>query len=184
MVELATSSPVATALREPRLWRRATLWLAGLGAFFYAGYGFTNWLASLRRDVPVVVFGWESAVPFLAWTIIPYWSTNLLFILSLYLCRSRRELDVQARRLLSAQAIAFVFFVAVPLRVHLRQAGDERRRRLPVRLARRFRPTVQPGALAARRADHRAGGTLCPHPAALGGRRLRPVVRCWSRHPF
>lgn len=114
MGELAT--PAAAAIAAPRLWRRATLWLLGLGAFFYAGYGFTNWLASLRGHVPVVVFGWESAVPFLAWTIIPYWSTNLFFVLSLYLCRTRSELDTHARRLFSAQAVAFAFFIAVPLR--------------------------------------------------------------------
>jgi protein-tyrosine phosphatase/membrane-associated phospholipid phosphatase len=113
--DLATPAAAAAA-SGPRLWRRATLWLAGLGAFFYAGYPLTNWLASLRRDVPVVVFGWESAVPFLAWTIVPYWTTNLFFVLSLYVCRTRRELDVHARRLLSSQAIAFVFFIAVPLR--------------------------------------------------------------------
>jgi protein-tyrosine phosphatase/membrane-associated phospholipid phosphatase len=98
------------------LWRRATLWLAGLGAFFYVGYPLTNWLASQRSDVPVVVFGWESAIPFLAWTIVPYWTTNLFFILSLFLCRTRSELDIHARRLLSAQAIAFACFIAFPLR--------------------------------------------------------------------
>jgi protein-tyrosine phosphatase/membrane-associated phospholipid phosphatase len=87
-----------------------------LGAFFYVGYPLTNWLASQRSDVPVVVFGWEGAIPFLPWTIVPYWTTNLFFILSLYLCRSRSELDIHARRLLSAQAIAFAFFIAVPLR--------------------------------------------------------------------
>lgn len=116
MTELATRASSATRTGEAPLWRRATLWLAGLGAFFYVGYPLTNWLASLRSDVPAVVFGWESAVPFLDWTIIPYWTTNLFFVLSLYLCRTRRELDIHARRLLSAQAIAFVFFIAVPLR--------------------------------------------------------------------
>jgi protein-tyrosine phosphatase/membrane-associated phospholipid phosphatase len=116
LAELVTRGPSETKIGEAPLWRRATLWLAGLGAFFYVGYPLTNWLASLRRDVPVVVFGWENAVPFLAWTIIPYWTTNLFFILSLYLCRTRRELDIHAKRLLSAQAIAFLFFIAVPLR--------------------------------------------------------------------
>ena len=112
----ARTSLTTTVHAEPKLWRRATLWLAGLGAFFYVGYPLTNWLASLRSEVPVVVFGWERAVPFLAWTIVPYWTTNLFFILSLYLCRTRRELDIHARRLLSAQAIAFACFIAFPLR--------------------------------------------------------------------
>jgi protein-tyrosine phosphatase len=114
--ELAPPAASTTAIGEAPLWRRAILWLAGLGAFFYVGYPLTNWLASLRGDVPVVVFGWEHVVPFLAWTIIPYWTTNLFFVLSLFLCRTRRELDTHAKRLLSAQAIAFIFFIVVPLR--------------------------------------------------------------------
>jgi hypothetical protein len=47
---------------------------------------------------------------------VPYWSTHLLFALSFYSCRGRGELDQHARRLLSAQAIAVVCFIAFPLR--------------------------------------------------------------------
>ena len=51
----AAVSPAPTA----RPWRRALLWLALLGPFFFASYGFANWYASTRAQVPVVVFGWE-----------------------------------------------------------------------------------------------------------------------------
>ena len=101
---------------RPPSWRRAAGWLALLGTFFYASYGFSNWLASQRRDVPVVVFDWEHSIPFLAWTIVPYWTTNLFFALSLFLCRNRIELDAHARRLLTAQVIAVACFIAFPLR--------------------------------------------------------------------
>lgn len=116
MTDLAAPAPSAPSLDGPRSWRRATGWLVALGTFFYVSYGFSNWLASQRSDVPVVVFAWERAIPFLAWTIVPYWSTNVFFALSLYLCRSRVELDSHAKRLLTAQVIAVACFIAVPLR--------------------------------------------------------------------
>lgn len=101
---------------EGRPWRRATAWLAGLSVFFYASYSFSNWLASQRAGVPVVVYDWEHAIPFVAWMIIPYWSTNLLFAVSLFFCRSRTELDSHAKRLLTAQVVAVSCFILFPLR--------------------------------------------------------------------
>src|SRR5215510_16088140 len=100
-----------------RPWRRATAWFVLLGILFYVSYGLSNWLASLRANVPAIVFAWEHAVPFLSWTIIPYWSTHVLFALSFYLCRNRTELDSHARRLLTAQVIAVACFIAYPLRI-------------------------------------------------------------------
>ena len=63
---------------------RAALWLALLAPFFYSTYGFANWLASRRDDVGSIVFGWEHDIPFMAWTIVPYWSINLFYGLSLF----------------------------------------------------------------------------------------------------
>jgi protein-tyrosine phosphatase len=109
-------APFLDATSDAPSWQQATGWLAVLATFFYVGYGFSNWLASQRSNVPVVVFDWESTVPFIAWTIVPYWTTNLFFALSLYLCRSRAELEVHARRLLTAEVAAVVCFIAFPLR--------------------------------------------------------------------
>jgi protein-tyrosine phosphatase len=99
-----------------RPWRRALLWLAFLGPFFFASYGFANWLASRRETVAAIVFDWERHVPFAAWTIVPYWSIDFLYGLSLFFCTTRRELDVHGRRLLCAQLICVACFIAFPLR--------------------------------------------------------------------
>lgn len=106
------ASPAPTA----RPWRRALLWLALLGPFFFASYGLANWYASTRAQVPVVVFGWEAGMPFVPWTIVPYWSIDVFYAVSLLLCRQRRELDRHALRLLSAQLIAVSCFLLWPLR--------------------------------------------------------------------
>ena len=105
------------AVEAGRPWRRATLWVILLAVLFYLAYGLSNWLASQRHDVGAIVFAWEHAIPFISWTIIPYWSVHVLFGLSFYFCRTRSELDNHAKRLLTAQVVAVCCFILFPLRV-------------------------------------------------------------------
>jgi hypothetical protein len=101
---------------ERRPWRRAALWLVFLGPFFFASYGFANWLASTRAHTGVIAFAWERAIPFLPWTIVPYWSIDLLYAISLFVCTTRREVDRHGQRLLFIQLVSIAFFIAFPLR--------------------------------------------------------------------
>lgn len=98
------------------LHRRALLWLAGLGPFFFASYGLATWLSAQRSDVGTMVFAWETQMPFWAWTIVPYWSIDLLYALALFVCTRRSELDSLGRRLLTAQVVAVSCFLLWPLR--------------------------------------------------------------------
>jgi len=104
------------AQREAGLWKRAVVWLVLLAPFFFASYGFATWLTAQRDDVGTFVFAWETHMPFWAWTIIPYWSIDLLYGFSLLACLTRRQLDTHALRLFSAQLIAVSCFVLWPLR--------------------------------------------------------------------
>jgi len=99
-----------------RPWRRATVWLVLLGPLFFLTYGWANGLAAARGDVGSIVFAWEQQIPFWAWTILPYWSIDAFYAVSLFICRDRHELDRHALRLLSAQVIAVTCFVLWPLR--------------------------------------------------------------------
>lgn len=101
---------------EPRPWKRATLWLLGLGALFFSSYNATNWLAGQRHDVPFIVFAWESLIPYWPWSIVPYWSIDLFYCVSLFICATQRELDTHARRLLAVQLLSVSIFVVAPLR--------------------------------------------------------------------
>lgn len=112
----AAATGAAATMREPRPWRRAAAWLCVLAVFFYSTYGAANWLAARRADVPSIVFAWERSIPFLDWTIIPYWSVNLFYGLSVFVCSTRQELDVHVRRLLTAQVVAVLCFMLFPLR--------------------------------------------------------------------
>lgn len=100
---------------DARPWH-AAFYLVLLGGFFYASYGLANWVTSQRDYVPSLAFGWEHNIPFLAWTIVPYWSINLFYAASLFVCRKRVELDRHALRLFAAQIISVAAFLTVPLR--------------------------------------------------------------------
>ena len=63
-----------------------------------------------------MVFAWETGVPYWPWTIVPYWSIDLFYCASLFICATRRELDTHARRLLAVQLISGTLFVLAPLR--------------------------------------------------------------------
>ena len=95
--------------------RAAALWLAFLAPFFYLTYGTANWLASLRTGVPNLAFGWERHIPFIAWTIVPYWSINAFYALSLFVNDTPAEVGRLARRYLTAQVVAVACFIAFPL---------------------------------------------------------------------
>ncbi len=91
--------------------------LVVVAAIFYASYGATNALASARANVPEIYFAWERALPFWAWSIVPYWSLNLLYALGFFLCRDAGELARYVTQLLAAQVIATLFFIAFPLQM-------------------------------------------------------------------
>ena len=99
---------------RPRL--RALGWLAFLAPFFYLTYNFANAAAKRRASVPALMFPWERRIPFAAWTILPYWSTNLLYAFSLATCRTSEELDRHAKRLVAIQVFSVACFLAFPLR--------------------------------------------------------------------
>lgn len=113
--EASQSAAIAAAEPYGRVVVRAALWLAFLAPFFYLTYGFANWLASRRDDVGSIVFSWEHSIPFVAWTIVPYWSINLFYGLSLLLNDTRQGVDRLAGRFLTAQLVAVTCFILFPL---------------------------------------------------------------------
>jgi membrane-associated phospholipid phosphatase len=99
-----------------RPWLRASAWLAFLAPFFFLTYNFANAVASRREHVAVLMFPWERYIPFIGWTILPYWSSDVLYFFSLWICRTRAELDLHAKRLVTIQIFSIACFLAFPMR--------------------------------------------------------------------
>ena len=89
--------------------------LALVGALFYTSYGLSNHYAASLAYVPEVAFAWERGIPFWAWTIVPYWSLNLMYAAAFFLCRNACEQNRYVARLVSAQIIATTCFMLFPL---------------------------------------------------------------------
>ncbi|MBD2769641.1 dual specificity protein phosphatase family protein [Hymenobacter sp. BT664] len=112
---MKTKASTVPPAAEAHPWRRAAVWLAFLGPFFFLSYGFANWWTGQLARVDSVVFGWEKHIPFWDWTILPYMSLDAFYAGSLFLCATRAELDTHARRLFSASLISVVGFLLFPL---------------------------------------------------------------------
>jgi membrane-associated phospholipid phosphatase len=108
-----------------RPWPRAMLWLALLAPFFSLTYGAANAFTASRQHVPSLVFAWERHIPFVGWTIFPYWSIDAFYAVSFFLCATRAELDTHGRRLLTAQIVAVACFMLFPLRFTFQQPATD-----------------------------------------------------------
>ena len=95
--------------------KTSLLKLALIGALFYTSYGLSNHYAASLAYVPEVAFAWERGIPFWAWTIVPYWSLNLMYAAAFFLCRNACEQNRYVARLVSAQIIATTCFMLFPL---------------------------------------------------------------------
>ncbi|MBL8322803.1 MAG: inositol phosphorylceramide synthase, partial [Acinetobacter sp.] len=102
--------------RQSGTWRWGLLCLLFLAPLFFLSYGFANQYAAGLAEVPVMVFGWEKHIPLWPWTIVPYWSIDLFYGLSLLLCWNKFELRQHVLRLLTAQLISISCFLLFPLK--------------------------------------------------------------------
>lgn len=99
-----------------RPWKRSLAWLCFLGPFFFLTYGFANHHTASLGHVGSFVFGWEKHIPFQPWTIVPYWTIDAFYGLSLFLFIDKREMDRHAARLILATVVCVAGFLLFPLR--------------------------------------------------------------------
>ena len=95
--------------------KTSLLKLALIGALFYTSYGLSNHYAASLAYAPEIAFAWERNIPFWAWTIVPYWSLNLMYAAAFFLCKNACEQNCYVARLVLAQIVATICFMLFPL---------------------------------------------------------------------
>ncbi|APW35801.1 hypothetical protein RD110_00030 [Rhodoferax koreense] len=85
-------------------------------AIFVATYWLANHFTSLRHDVGATVFDWERHIPFVPWTIVPYLSICVFFVLSFFAEGGPIELRRHVARLMLVLLVAMLCYAAFPLR--------------------------------------------------------------------
>ncbi|OTQ29951.1 hypothetical protein B6D03_03025 [Gilliamella apicola] len=103
-------------LKFERLIYYKLILLAGLSIFFFTSYNLTNWYTANLSDVGSLFFSWESLIPLCPWTIVPYWSIDLMYGLAILLVTSKQSLKILCLRLFSAQIICITCFLIFPLK--------------------------------------------------------------------
>ncbi|WP_216358545.1 phosphatase PAP2/dual specificity phosphatase family protein [Gilliamella apicola] len=103
-------------LKFERLIYYKLILLAGLSILFFTSYNLTNWYTANLSDVGSLFFSWESLIPLWPWTIVPYWSIDLMYGLAILLATSKQSLKILCLRLFSAQIICITCFLIFPLK--------------------------------------------------------------------
>lgn len=89
----------------------------GLSSTVFVGiYWLANRLTQLRSDIGSTVFDWERAIPFVAWTIVPYLSICGFFLMSFFVGRDPIELRRHVTRLALVLLVSVVCYAMFPLR--------------------------------------------------------------------
>lgn len=87
------------------------------GLLFEVGYNFCNWYTTQRDDVGMWYFAWETRIPFVPAMIVPYWTLNLFFVSSFFVCATLMELRILRRRIALAILVACACFLLFPLKL-------------------------------------------------------------------
>jgi membrane-associated phospholipid phosphatase len=91
------------------------LTIIALGAFFFLSYGWQNHYTSLLVSVPNFYFPWERDISFIPWMIIPYMSSDIVFIVGFLACRNQNEVKTTAWRVLFLNVLSIIIYMLMPL---------------------------------------------------------------------
>lgn len=111
---------VKTYAFDPSLDALATLkerfiWMLFMGIVFFLLYGSANQLAGITAPHPSFYMEWERSIPFVEPFIIPYMSSDVMFVIAFFLPYTRYELRVLAARVLFIILLSVLIFVWFPL---------------------------------------------------------------------
>ena len=108
----AVCHPIAPPGAYP--WREALFWMLLLGLLFIVGYRATNQWAAVQGAVLSLHGPWDKGIPFVAWTLWPYVSLNLIFPCTFFAFQDVSALRRHAARIAAVQLASFATFALLP----------------------------------------------------------------------
>ena len=91
------------------------VWMLYMGIFFFLLYGSSNQYAGLTSPHPSFWMVWEQQIPFIEAFIVPYMSSDIMFVIAFFMSYTRLELRVLAARILFIILLSCMVFVLFPL---------------------------------------------------------------------
>ena len=91
------------------------MWMVFMAVVLLMLYGASNQYALLSAPHPSLYASWEREIPFIAWFIIPYMSSDVLFALAFLSPQNRLELRTLALRTLFIVTFSVIIFLVFPL---------------------------------------------------------------------
>lgn len=91
------------------------VWMLYLGILFFLLYGAANQFSALTAPHPSFIMDWETQLPFIADFILPYMSSDLLFVIAFLMPYSRLQLRLLSLRILLIICLSVLIFCLYPL---------------------------------------------------------------------
>ncbi|NKQ40000.1 MAG: hypothetical protein HF962_00300 [Sulfurovum sp.] len=91
------------------------VWMLYMGIFFFLLYGSSNQYAGLTSPHPSFWMAWEQQIPFIEAFIVPYMSSDVMFVIAFFMPYARLELRILAARILFIILLSCMVFVLFPL---------------------------------------------------------------------
>ena len=101
------------------------VWMLYIGIMFFLLYGVANYYAGLTGPHPTLNFEWEDKIPFIPEFILPYMSSDIMFICAFLFPYTRLELRVLAARVLFILLVAVSLFTLFPYQFAFEKPNTE-----------------------------------------------------------
>jgi len=111
----ASITATQAAPTSPRPWKENIFWALFLSVFGMGLYLGTNRIVAAMPSSGTFVFPWERWIPLVPIFVLPYWSTDLLYLFGPLFCTSRAEVRAHAARMIFAMVAGCICFVMFPL---------------------------------------------------------------------
>lgn len=103
------------ALEARSVFKERLVWMLFMGIVFFLLYGSANQLAGITAPHPSWFMEWERSIPFVEPFIVPYMSSDLMFVIAFLLPYTRYELRILAARVLFIIILSVSVFLFFPL---------------------------------------------------------------------